>query len=73
MRVIFENPRRKKKAQRQGQQRFGKQMAKPLGLSGRNNRSQAYEINKWALKRKMGLKKLGKREIAYPWAVYIEK
>ena len=66
MRVIFENPSRKKKAQRQGQQRIGKQMAKPLGPSGRNNGSQAHEINKWALKRQMGLKKPGKREITYP-------
>ena len=49
-------------------------MAKPLGLSGKNNGSQAHEINKWALKRQVGLKKLGKREIAYPWAVYnVEK
>ena len=48
-------------------------MAKPLGPSGKNNGSQAHKINKWALKMKIGLKKLGKREIAYPWAVYIEK
>ena len=54
--------------------RIGKQMAKPLGPSGKNNRSQAHEINKWALKRQVGLKKLGKREITYPWAVYdVEK
>ena len=66
LRVIFENPRRKKKAQQQGQQRVGKQMAKPLGPSGKNNRSQAHEINKWALKRQMGFKKPEKREIAYP-------
>ena len=45
-------------------------MAKPLGPSNRNNRSQAHEINKWALKRQVGLKELGKRKIAYPWAVY---
>ena len=70
LRVIFENPSRKKKAQRQVQQRIGKQMAKPLGLSGRNNGSQAHEINRWALKRQVSLKKPGKREIAYPWAVY---
>ena len=70
LRVICENPSRKKKAQRQGQQRIGKQIAKPLGSSGRNNGSQAYEINKWALKRQVGLKELKKREIAYPWAVY---
>ena len=55
LRVIFENPRRKKKAQQQGQQRVGKQMIKPLGPSGKNNGLQAHEINKWALKRQMGL------------------
>ena len=49
-------------------------MAKSLGLSGRNNGSQAHEINKWALKRQMDLKKPKKRERAYPWAAYdIEK
>ena len=49
-------------------------MAKPLGPSGRNNESQAHEINKWVLKRQVGLKKPGKREITYPWAVYnVEK
>ena len=51
LRVIFENPSRKKKAQQQGQQRVGKQVAKPLGSSGTNNGSQAHEINKWALRR----------------------
>ena len=64
----------RKKAQQQGQQRIGKQMEKLLGPSGRNNGSQAHEINKWALKRQVGLKKLGKGEIAYSWAVYdVEK
>ena len=49
-------------------------MAKPLGSSGRNNESQAHEINKWALKRQVSLKKSGKRKIAYPRAVYdVEK
>ena len=49
-------------------------MAKSLGPSGRNNGSQAHKINKWALKRQVGLKKRKKREIAYPWAVYdVEK
>ena len=51
LRVIFENPSRKKKAQPQGQQRVGKQVVKPLGPSSRNNGSQAHKINKWALKR----------------------
>ena len=64
----------RRKAQQQGQQRIGKQMAKPLGPSSRNNGSQAHEINKWALKRQVGLKKPRKREIAYPWTVYdVEK
>ena len=64
----------RQKAQQQGQQRFGKQVAKPSGPSGRNNESQAHKINKWVLRRQMGLKKLEKREIAYPWVVYdIEK
>ena len=74
LRVIFENPRRKKKAQQQGQQRVGKQMAKPLGSSGRNNGLQTHEINKWVLERQMSLKEPEKREIAYPWVVYdVEK
>ena len=74
MRVIFENPSRKKKAQQQGQQRIGKQMAKLLSPRGRNNGSQAHKINKWALKRQVGLNELGKREITYLWAIYdIEK
>ena len=62
------------KAQQQGQQRIGKQMAKPLGPSCRNNGSQTHEINKWVLKKQVGLKKSEKREIAYPWAIYdVEK
>ena len=44
---------------------MAKQTVKPLDPSDRNNRLQAQEINKWALKRQMGLKKLGKREIAF--------
>ena len=45
-------------------------MAKPLGSSGKNNGSQAHEINKWVLKRQVSLKEPGKREIAYLWAIY---
>ena len=64
----------RRKAQQQGQQRIGKQTAKSLDSSGRNNGSRAHEINKWTLKRQVGLKKPGKREIVYPWAVYdVEK
>ena len=55
---------KRRKAQQQRQQRIGKQMAKSLGLSGRNNGSQTHEINKWVLKRQVGLKKPEKREIA---------
>ena len=36
---------------------------KPLSPSGRNNGSQVYEISKWALRKRMGSKELGKREI----------
>ena len=35
-----------------------------LGPSGRNNESQAQQINKWVLKRQVGSKKPGKKEIA---------
>ena len=70
LRVIFENPSRKKKAQQQGQERVGKQVAKPLDPSGMNNGSQTHEINKWALESQVRLKELEKREIAYPWAIY---
>ena len=37
---------------------------KPLSPSGRNNRSQVNEISKWALRKQMGSKEPGKREIA---------
>ena len=56
----FENPRGRKKAQQQGQQRVGKQVAKPLGPSGTNNGSQAHEINKMGLKEVNGLKEARK-------------
>ena len=36
---------------------------KPLSPSGRNNGSQIHEIKKWALRKQMGSKELGKREI----------
>ena len=64
----------RRKPNNKGSKGIGKQMAKPLGPSGRNNGSQAHKINKWALKRQVGLKEPGKREIAYLWAAYdIEK
>ena len=37
---------------------------KPLSPSGRNNGSYVHEINKWALRKQMGSKEPGKREIA---------
>ena len=37
---------------------------KPLSPSGRNNGSQVHEIKKWALRKQMGSKEPGKREIA---------
>ena len=59
---------------KKAQQRLGKQVAKPSGPSNRNDGSQVHEINKWALRRQMGLKEPGKREIANSWAVYdVEK
>ena len=36
---------------------------KPLSPSGMNNGSQVHEISKWALRKQMGLKEPGKREI----------
>ena len=60
LRVIFENPSRKKKAQQQGQERVGKQVAKPLDPSGTNNGSQAHEINKMGLEEVNGLKEARK-------------
>ena len=36
---------------------------KPLSPNCRNNRSQVHEISKWALRKKMGSKEPGKREI----------
>ena len=69
LRVIRENPSRKKKSPTTRAVKIGKQMAKPLGPCSRNNGSQAHEINKWVLKRQVSLKKPEKREIAYPWVV----
>ena len=47
-----------------GNKELTKQIAKPLGPSGRNNGSRVQEINKWVLKRQVGSKKPGKKEIA---------
>ena len=36
---------------------------KPLSPSGRNNGSHVHEISKWALRKQMGSKEPGKREV----------
>ena len=36
---------------------------KPLSPSGKNNGSQIHGIHKWALRKQMGSKELGKREV----------
>ena len=46
----FGNPNRKKKPGNTGR----KELEKPLSLSGKNNRSQVHEINKWALGKQTG-------------------
>ena len=61
LRAVCENPSGKKESPIT---RATKQTTKPLGPSGRNNGSQAQEINKWVLRRQVGLKKPEKREIA---------
>ena len=57
-------------AQQRKQKRVGKWIENPLSQSGRNNGLQAHEINKWALRRQMGLKEPRKRKTNKPWAVY---
>ena len=44
-------------------------MENPLSPSGRNNELQARDINKWALRKQMGLEESGEREVANLWAV----
>ena len=41
-------------------------MENPLNPSGRNNGLQARDINKWALRKQMGLKEPEEREVANP-------
>ena len=65
----FGEAQKKEEAQQHGQKRVNKWIEKPLSSSGRNNRSQVYEINKWALRKQMGLKEPREREVANPWAV----
>ena len=62
LRVFFVKPKCKKGSptQRSWQETKNK---KPLSSSGRNNGSQVYEISKWVLRKQMGSKEPGKREI----------
>ena len=56
------------------QKRVGKWIENPLSPSGRNNGSQAHEINKWALRGVNGFKGVQKERKSKPWAVYdVEK
>ena len=49
--------------------RVSEWIEKPLSPSNRNNGSQTHKINKWALRKQMGLKELGEREVVNSWAV----
>ena len=63
MRAICENLGGKKESpNNKGNKELTKQTAKLLGPSGRNNGSQAQEINKWVLKKQVGSKKLGREK-----------
>ena len=66
LRVIFKDPSGRKKAQQQGQQGVGKQVAKPSGPNGRNDGSQAHEIKKMGLKEVNGLKEASKERNSIP-------
>ena len=58
-------PRQTEKPNNKGHKELTRYIAKnPLGPSGRNNRSQAQQINKWVLKRQAGSREPGKKEIA---------
>ena len=61
------NPNKREEAQPSNTNRkeVGKDREqKPLSPSGKNNGSQVHEISKWALRKQMGSKEPGKREIA---------
>ena len=47
----------------------GRNRIKLLGLSGRNNKTQAHNMSKWVLRKQMGLKG-PEREKWHPWAMY---
>ena len=66
----FRKTNRKKKPNNMGRKELvSGQKKKLLSPNGRNNGLQAHEINKWALRKQMGLKKPGKREEVNPWTV----
>ena len=60
----FWKPKWEEEAQQHEHKGVGKWIENSLSSSSRNNGSQAHEINKWVLKREMGLKELEKREKA---------
>ena len=72
--AYFREAQKKEEAQQHGQKRVSKWIEKLLNLSGKNNGSQAHEINKWALRKQMGLKEPREIEVANPWvACDVEK
>ena len=68
MRVFFcetQMKERKPNPATQTEEKFSKDREqKPLSPSGKNNGSQIHEISKWALRKQVGSKEPGKREIA---------
>ena len=58
-------PKCKKGSPNQQHREVGKRQRtkKPLSPSGRNNGSQVHEISKWALRKQVGSKEPGEREI----------
>ena len=58
-------PKCKKRSPTQQHREVGKRQRtkKTLSPSGKNKGSQVHSISEWALRKQMGLKELGKREI----------
>ena len=67
--IILGKSNRKKKPNNMGRKELLNGQKKPLSQNGRNNGLQAHKINKWALRKQMGLKEAGEREMANLWAV----
>ena len=63
--LFFEKPKCKKGSPTQQHREVGKRQRtkKTLSPSGQNNESHVHKISKWVLRKQMGSKKLGKREI----------